>query len=571
MNSGSTDLLQSQWLKDKIAEKEAITMPDFATKFNYFNEMDADKAYISLLSKSFIARTTSTVLLNNYGFWKRNDGDQFWASRIATLSKTQVAGDLVTGSVPVAKRLISEDTQDVATSNKRSCDAFSSEEIRSKVMPSRRVCEAQQIEDDNTQLNNAPLPCSSPSSKATSVPSADGASSAPMTSTPVPLKRGRTSRRKTVSVAEPTALASSPVPSALSAPMASDTVPTFDPSAFGSSRPQISHPWHDLVRATLFLYEGEDVELPSEQSGFAEQDPEKRILYKLALRHLQNAQAEMQRSLQRSKFDKASPKFDKASCTDFKDAFVALSGVWNVFSKEANRAFQSADLQEVEELCRMTELENKDADVMEILNTLADKSRKAPLTDVVDELCILLSTKPERRPLLMVLLAIGEQGCAATALSKSQLAKVFDTGTTARKCDCLFTVKGLEVGNVEAKRISATKLEVVFQLRKNIKINKSILLQLEKYGVECPPLLSIHASYSLVKYEEQAAAEDELVSLSREEQATLLEWEHVVVHTPTKPKLNKKISFKVPDNALFWKKVEEIAEDREDEDDCEGE
>ncbi|KAF9150087.1 hypothetical protein BGX20_005806 [Mortierella sp. AD010] len=231
----------------------------------------------------------------------------------------------------------------------------------------------------------------------------------------------------------------------------------------------------------------------------------------------------------------------------------------------------------------------------------------------------------------MVLLAIGEQGCAATTLSKSQLAKVFDTGTTARKCDCLFTVKGLEVGNVEAKRISATKLEVMFQLRKNIKINKSILLQLEKYGVECPPLLSIHgnaaiifrvrrwkhifvaskacptlvlptkedewplflsrhahvlsnllehyqtfsrncaASYSQVKYEEQAAAEDELVSLSREEQATLLEWEHVVLHTPTKPKLNKKVSFKVPDNALFWKRVEEFAEDLEDEDNCEGE
>jgi len=57
-------------------------------------------------------------------------------------------------------------------------------------------------------------------------------------------------------------------------------------------------------------------------------------------------------------------------------------------------------------------------------------------------------------------------------------------------------VKGLEVGNIEAKRNSATKLEVVCQLRKNIKINKSILLQLEKYGVECPPLLSIHGKIS---------------------------------------------------------------------------
>ncbi|KAI7826190.1 hypothetical protein BC939DRAFT_447189 [Gamsiella multidivaricata] len=475
--------------------------------------------------------------------------------------------------------------------------------------------------------------------------SANGSLSASTTSTPVPLKRGRISRRKTTLVAVPA-----------SVPMAPDTVPTFDPSASSSSRPRIDCPWHDLVQAALSLYEGVNVELPSEQSGAAEQDPEKRTLYKLALGHLQNAQAEMQQ-----------PKFDRTSCIDFKDAFIALSGVWNVFSKEANMAFQSADRQEVEELCKMGELEHKDADVTEILNTLADKSRKAPLTDVVDELCTLLSTKPERRPLLMVLLAIlrhvirphhgsiapseadslylwarifddgmplntpfsfhlGEQGCAATALSKSQLAKVFDTGFTARKCDCLFTVKGLEVGNVEAKRISAPKLEVAFQLRKNIKINKSILLQLEKYGVECPPLLSLHGntavvfrvrrwkrifvaskacptlvlpttgdewplflsrhahvlsnllehyhtfsrscaeSYSLVQYEEQAAAEDELVSLTREEQATLLEWEHVVLHTPTKPKLTKKISYKAPDTALFWRRIEEAAKDREDED-----
>ncbi|KAF9112846.1 hypothetical protein BGX30_007160, partial [Mortierella sp. GBA39] len=85
---------------------------------------------------------------------------------------------------------------------------------------------------------------------------------------------------------------------------------------------------------------------------------------------------------------------------------VALSGVWNVFSNEANKAFQDADRQEVEELCRMAELENKDTGVVEILTTLADKSRQAPLTDVVNELYILLSTKPERRRLLLVLLTV---------------------------------------------------------------------------------------------------------------------------------------------------------------------
>ena len=87
-------------------------------------------------------------------------------------------------------------------------------------------------------------------------------------------------------------------------------------------------------------------------------------------------------------------------------ASVALSGVLNVFSNEANKVFQSADRQEVEEFCRMADLENKDTDVVEILTTLADKSRQAPFTDVVDELYILLSTKLERRPLLLVLLTV---------------------------------------------------------------------------------------------------------------------------------------------------------------------
>ncbi|KAF9559905.1 hypothetical protein EC968_006409 [Mortierella alpina] len=60
-----------------------------------------------------------------------------------------------------------------------------------------------------------------------------------------------------------------------------------------------------------------------------------------------------------------------------------------------------------------------------------------------------------------------------------------------------FSSRWIEVGNIEAKRSSATKFEVMSQLRKNIKINKSILLQLEKYdAIECPPLLSIHDKLS---------------------------------------------------------------------------
>ena len=66
--------------------------------------------------------------------------------------------------------------------------------------------------------------------------------------------------------------------------------------------------------------------------------------------------------------------------------------------------------------------------------------------------------------------------------------------------------------------------------------------------------------------------EDKLVSPSVEKQASILEWEHVVLHTPTKPKptLSRKMSLKAPDNVLFRKKIGEAAKDHEDEDEDEG-
>ncbi|KAF9944995.1 hypothetical protein BGZ65_011323 [Modicella reniformis] len=100
----------------------------------------------------------------------------------------------------------------------------------------------------------------------------------------------------------------------------------------------------------------------------------------------------------------------------------------------------------------------------------------------------------------------GEQGCAAAALSKSQLEAVFDTGSSTRKCDCLLTVGNVEIGNFESKRASSPKVDVASQLRKNMKINKSILLELERYELECPLLLSTHGLsatiFKVAKYED---------------------------------------------------------------------
>ena len=91
----------------------------------------------------------------------------------------------------------------------------------------------------------------------------------------------------------------------------------------------------------------------------------------------------------------------------------------------------------------------------------------------------------------------GEQGCAATALSKSHLAPIFGTGSTPRKCDCLLKVAGQEVGNFEAKRSKASLEDVAMQRVKNMKINKSILLELEQYGLTCPPILNIHGKFEI--------------------------------------------------------------------------
>ncbi|KAF9408076.1 hypothetical protein BGZ76_005934, partial [Entomortierella beljakovae] len=98
----------------------------------------------------------------------------------------------------------------------------------------------------------------------------------------------------------------------------------------------------------------------------------------------------------------------------------------------------------------------------------------------------------------LLTLHLGEQGCAAAALSNSQIATAFDTAATPRKCDCILGVDGVEVGNFEAKRASASKTDVGIMLRKNIKISKSILLNLEKYNVGCPPLLNICGLLALV-------------------------------------------------------------------------
>ncbi|KAF9424642.1 hypothetical protein BGZ76_003489, partial [Entomortierella beljakovae] len=99
------------WVKERIEDCRMATMPEFAKVFEYFNKEDADQAFSALINKSFLTNFTRNNLQNNYELWKRNEGNQFWASRIA---KTEVATDLVIYSIPVAKKIVANDKKIVS-------------------------------------------------------------------------------------------------------------------------------------------------------------------------------------------------------------------------------------------------------------------------------------------------------------------------------------------------------------------------------------------------------------------------------------------------------------------------
>ncbi|KAF8940728.1 hypothetical protein BGZ58_005056 [Dissophora ornata] len=96
------------------------------------------------------------------------------------------------------------------------------------------------------------------------------------------------------------------------------------------------------------------------------------------------------------------------------------------------------------------------------------------LDQILEETYHLQVSQPSYRQMMGVLQIIGEQGCSASALSKSRLADVFEMGTLPQKCDGLLKVGSVEVGNFEYNRVGASSQEVACQLRENIKINKSM-------------------------------------------------------------------------------------------------
>ncbi|KAG0365904.1 hypothetical protein BGZ54_006071, partial [Gamsiella multidivaricata] len=200
-------------------------------------------------------------------------------------------------------------------------------------------------------------------------------------------------------------------------------------------------PWHELVESALLLYDNYDVALPRANLAEGLSD-EQAALYNLALGELGSAKALMN----------SQEKFDRDKCLPFKDALASWRTSWraHIGFKWGNPLF--------DHFCTFC--------------------RQYPFgSGLTPSLGLHLSARSPTRQYSGI--SLGKQGCAATALSRSRLADVFNTGANARKCDCLLTVGGLEVANFEYKRGTANKQEVAFQLRKNLKINKSILLELD--------------------------------------------------------------------------------------------
>ncbi|KAG0341468.1 hypothetical protein BG000_008968 [Podila horticola] len=252
---------------------------------------------------------------------------------------------------------------------------------------------------------------------------------------------------------------------------------TSNPS---KKRMRLRDPWHDLADTAVHLFNGKAVDLPPKATKDTEKDPERKKLYELAWRHLRDAKDAM-----------GQENANKETCLHFRDAFVALSGVFNLYSLVARKALSSTDCLEAKRLCLMPELDYKDDKLTKLLDSLKT-TKKRKLTEVLEDVYSWLSSKPTFRLFLLALRNIGEQGSCATRVSKTKLACALNIGCSARKCNCTLSIGTIQFGNGEAKRASTPPAAVKVQLRKNIKIARSVMLELSKFGLDCPPQLSLH-------------------------------------------------------------------------------
>ncbi|KAF9913238.1 hypothetical protein BX616_010123 [Lobosporangium transversale] len=427
----------------------------FFDKFGIFSCEEGHRRYATAIRRSEICEQERMFLISNFEVWKNSESPIYWERRntkaIANKFAWKTAGNMIRGSEPFVENIIIENANE-----QRQCLSVPSDVIHVPNTPHQVF--------DTSHLT--------PSTKST----------------------GKDHTKRTMNT------------TMRAAPM---------------KRIRLQDPWHDLADAALHLYKGHAVDLPSEEAKDTEKDHERQKLYGLAWRHLRDAKKALE---QQNK--------DKEARLHFRDAFVALSGVFNLYSPIARKALTYADRVDAKSLCLIPELEHRDKELTKLLNSLKTTKTKK-LISVLEDIYSFLSSKPKFRLFLLVLrniienilnphhgdnrpseadalliwgsilkdgrpkgtpftFCLGDQASLDTRVSKSKLACALNTGCSARKCDCTLSIGKVQFGNAETKRASTPPDAVKIQLRKNIKIARSVMLELSRFGLDSPPQLSLH-------------------------------------------------------------------------------
>ncbi|KAF9996337.1 hypothetical protein BGZ65_008080, partial [Modicella reniformis] len=443
-------------------ESHDKTPAAFLEHFGILQCEEGHRRYSRVLYMADVNKQDRILLTSKFASWKKSEGRVFWERRntktVAMKSAWRTAGNLIKGSEPFVDTIIDENSEEQRQHSHVPSDTPTASDIQRPVSKTLH------------QTSGTPIP--TPNTKSESKDHA---------------KRTRTTMTRNLP----------------------------------KKRVRLQDPWHDLADIAVRLFKGNAVDLPPEGAKDTEKDPERKKLYGLAWRHLRDAKVALEQQ-----------GADKETCLHFRDAFVALSGVFNLYSPMARKALSSTDCLEAKRLCLMPELEYKDEELTKLLDSLmTTKIRK--LTVILEDVYSWLSSKPTFRLFLLVLRNIienvlnphhgdnkpsecdalliwgsilkdgrpkgtpftfylGEQASRAPHVSKSKLASALNTGCSARKCDCTLSIGRIQFGNGEAKRVSTPPVAVKIQLRKNIEITRSVMLELRKFGLDCPPQLSLH-------------------------------------------------------------------------------
>ncbi|KAF9563533.1 hypothetical protein EC968_004805 [Mortierella alpina] len=324
-----------------------------------------------------------------------------------------------------------------------------------------------------------------------------------------------------------------------------------------TKRLRLQDPWHELADVALSLYNGNAVELPSEETKDTEKDPERQKLLK----------------------------------------FVFTYG---------QKKLASADCMEAKGLCLMPELEHKDEELTKLLDSLkTTKTRK--LNAVLEDIFSWLSSKPtsgssycienilnphhgDNRPSKCDALLIwgsilkdgrpkgtpftfylGEQASLATRVSKSLQADVFRVKpwkrvfVAAPACDPIVLPTTEAAWNVFIEN-TAHHL-------------KNLLEYYHDYAVDAKKIDTFNYTRNTVGQEE----EDESKGVENEgdlegkdggngddlnEEIEFIDWNDVIFHTPTKPRVTRTIvAMNKPNNQGFQQILQDaMADDNDDED-----